>query len=185
MLVSKLQKYVYIVLAHVPWTHWALFGVLSMVLILFLLIRQKCSGYGAIALGISFFICLFILDTAVLIRYFGIMKHTTGYDLSLDFSRFFRKKGDGPAEIISNIIIFVPFGFFLSEYFSATKRYNTWRRIGFVALTAIGISLCIELLQFILKTGYFELMDLLMNSLGAVLGASVASLLRLLITKAR
>ena len=88
-------------------------GMLSLALTVILLIRKKCSVYGAIALGLAVFMGLFLLDTAVGIRYWGIMKHAAGHNLTLDFSRMFQKSGQGPVETLSNIAVFVPFGFFL------------------------------------------------------------------------
>ncbi len=48
---------------------------------------------NATALGVTVFMGLFLLDTAVGIRYLGIMRHTSGHNLTLDFSRIFQKSG--------------------------------------------------------------------------------------------
>ena len=139
--------------------------------------------YGAIAMGLTVFMGLFLLDTAVVIRYLGITPHTSGYNLTLDLSRIFRKSGQGPVETLSNIAVFVPFGFFLGEFLAeasvgssadpeaATKRLGAWRRVGRVTLVSLGLSLCIELLQLLLHVGFFELTDLVMNTVGAFGGA--------------
>lgn len=86
-------------------------GVLSLALTVILLILEKCSVYGAIALGLTVFMGLFVLDAAVVIRYLRVMPQTSGCNLKLDLSRILRKSGQGPAESISNIAFFVPFGF--------------------------------------------------------------------------
>ena len=142
--------------------------------------------YGAIALGLTVFMGLFLLDAAVVIRYLGITPHTSGYNLTLDLSRIFRKSGQGPAESISNIAAFVPFGFFLGEFLaeasavspagpeSTTTRLGAWRRIGRVALASFALSLCIELLQLLLHVGFFELTDLVMNTVGGVIGVLIS-----------
>ena len=153
-------------------------GVVSSALIVALLIRKKFSVYGAIALGLAVFMGLFLLDTAVGIRYLGIMKHWTGYDLTLDYSRMFQKSGEGPAEIFSNIAVFVPFGFFLGEWLASSNRTGSWRRVGLVTLAAFGLSLCIECLQLVLHVGFFEVTDLVMNTVGGVLGAWISVGLR-------
>ena len=145
-----------------------------------LLIRKKCSVYGAIALGLTVFMGLFLLDTAVGIRYLGIMKHAAGHDLTLDFSRMFRKSGQGPVETLSNIAVFVPFGFFLGEWLASSNRTGSWRRVGLVTLAAFGLSLCIECLQLVLKVGFFEVTDLVLNTVGGGVGAGVSLLVRLL-----
>ena len=166
------------ILSHIPWTHWAVMGVVSLALTVILLIRKKCSVYGAIALGLTVFMGLFLLDAAVGIRYWGIMKHAAGHDLTLDFSRMFRKSGQGALENISNIAIFVPFGIFLSEFLASAKQFSAGRRLGHATLAGFGLSLCIECLQLLLRVGFFELTDLVMNTLGSFIGAGLAVLFR-------
>lgn len=81
--------------------------------------------YGAIALGLTVFMGLFLLDTAVVIRYLGITPHGSGYNLTLEFSRLFRKSGQRHIESIANIAVFVPFGFFLAEFLASLNRTGT------------------------------------------------------------
>ena len=68
-------------------------GGVSLALTVILLIRKKCSVYGAIALGLTVFMGLFLLDAAVVIRYLGITPHSSGHNLTLDFARLFQKSG--------------------------------------------------------------------------------------------
>lgn len=173
---SALQSYVCGILAHVPWIHWAVMGVLSLFLMATLLIRKKCSTYGAIAFGLTVFVGLFLIDTAVVIRYYGLMNHAFGRNLTLDLTRMFQNDGEGPAETLANIAVFVPFGFFLTEYLAASKRFGAWHRIGYAALAAFGLSLCTESLQLILHVGFFELTDLVMNTAGGTVGACLSVL---------
>ena len=179
---SALQEYAHGILTHVPWPHWVVMGLLSLALTVILLIRKKCSVYGAIALGLTVFTGLVLLDTAVGIRYLGIMKHLSGHNLTLDFSRMFQKSGQGPAEMISNIAVFVPFGFFLGEWLASLNRTGSWLRVGLVTLASFGLSLCIECLQLVLKVGFFEVTDLVMNTAGGFIGAGLAILGRKLLS---
>lgn len=174
---TTLQSYTRIVLSHVPWEHWVVMAVVSLALTVIFLFRKKQSVYAAIALGLTFFVCLFMLDTAVVIRFLGAMKHASGYNLSLAFNRLFQVSGQGPAEFISNIAVFVPFGFFLAEFIASTKRFGSWRRIEGVALAAFGLSLCIECLQLVLHVGFFEVIDLVLNTMGGVIGAGLSLLI--------
>ena len=169
---STILSYTHGILSHIPWWHWAVMGVVSLALTVILLVRKNCPVYGAVAMGLTVFMGLFVLDAAVVIRYWGITPHTSGCNLTLDLSRLFRKTGQGPAESISNIAVFVPFGFFLGESLASLNRTGTgsWRRFGWVLLAAFGLSLCIECLQLFLKVGYFEVMDLGMNTLGGLIG---------------
>ena len=164
------------ILSHIPWMHWAVMGVVSLALTVILLIRKKCSVYGAIALGLTVFMGLFLLDTAVGIRYLGIVKHPSGHKLTLDFSRLFQKSGQGPVEALSNIAVFVPFGLFLGEWLASSNRTGSWRRVGLVTLAAFGLSLCIECLQLVLHVGFFEVTDLVLNTLGGFIGAVLSIL---------
>lgn len=89
------------------------------------------------------------------------------------------------AELLSNIVVFVPFGFFLSEFLSSTKTQSILKRFENVTFAAFGLSLCIEALQLLLQVGYFEMTDLIMNTVGAFIGAGVSILIRTAFGKAR
>lgn len=65
--------------------------------------------------------------------------------------------------LFGNVIIFVPFGFFLpmaSKYrsFFATVFYS------------FGLSLCVETFQLITRVGSFDVDDLLLNTIGGLVG---------------
>lgn len=65
--------------------------------------------------------------------------------------------------LFGNILIFVPFGFFLPM----ASRYLSF----FSTLYAgFGLSLCIEIFQFITRVGSFDVDDLLLNTIGGVTG---------------
>ena len=179
----SLLPYARVILSHVPWEHWGAMGVVSLTVMVILLIRKQYSVYGAVALGLTVFMGLFLLDTAVGIRYLGIMPQTSGYKLTLDFSRLFQKTGHGPAECLCNVAVFVPFGLFLSEFLASAKRLRPGRRLGLVTLAGFGLSLTIECLQLLLHVGFFELTDLVMNTLGAFIGAVLAWLGRTLLKR--
>ena len=60
------------------------------------------------------------------------------------------------------------------------NRTGSWRRVGLVTLAAFGLSLCIECLQLVLKVGYFEVTDLVMNTVGGgVVGLVAGGIVRL------
>ena len=76
----------------------------------------------------------------------------------------------GWTQIFSNLVAFIPFGFFLSEFLASTKSFSAGRRLGLVALAGFGLSLTIECLQLLLHVGFFELTDLVMKTVGGVGG---------------
>lgn len=176
MLYSDIYKYIHDILVQIPSLHWLVGGVLALAVSLFLLIVKKRSVYGSILLGITVFIGLLLLETAVVLRYCGIVHHATGYFNKLDLGRFL----DSVArkEVISNITVFVPFGFFLSEYLAAAKQYGVLRRLCCSALGAFLLSLIIEFLQIKLHVAFFDVTDLVMNTVGGFCGACLAALLR-------
>ena len=87
MSISALQSYARGIFSHIPWSHWVVIGGVSLALTVILLIRKRCSVYGATALGLTVFMGLFLLDAAVVIRYLGITPHSSGHNLTLDFAR--------------------------------------------------------------------------------------------------
>ena len=74
---------------------------------------------------------------------------------------------EGWEQVAANVAVFVPLGFLLGL------------RIGWRGLpVGAGFSLLIELLQLILHRGVFEFDDIFHNSLGALLGVTLAIRLR-------
>lgn len=63
-----------------------------------------------------------------------------------------------------NVLIFAPFGFLLP----AMRR--SLRRAGRVTLLGFFFSLTVETVQLLTRTGSFDVDDLLLNTLGALLG---------------
>ena len=65
--------------------------------------------------------------------------------------------------LFGNVLIFVPFGFFLPMGSRQRSFFGT-------AFYSFGLSLCVEVFQFITKVGSFDVDDILLNSLGAFFG---------------
>lgn len=72
--------------------------------------------------------------------------------------------------VIGNIVLFMPFGYFVSDYLKAHK-------ISHIFITSFIISLTAELIQF--KIGRtFDVDDILLNVLGAIIGFFVYRLVQ-------
>lgn len=166
---SAVMAYARNIVAHVPWAHWIVIGVLA--LVVFLLTLRKHTMYGSIMMGLAVFVGLSLLDAAVFIRYSGFFPHAAGISLNI-----FNWGEMRSIELLSNVAVFVPIGFFLSEFLVSTKRITAWRRIWHAVLTGFGLSLCIECLQLVLRVGFFEVTDLVMNTVGAYIGALLSAL---------
>lgn len=68
------------------------------------------------------------------------------------------------AFVIENILLFIPYGFLYRWNFRQTG--NVWRCLLLGAITSFGI----ELMQLVTGRGYFQIDDILTNTLGALLG---------------
>ena len=169
-----IQAYVRAFFPEIPAPHWIGMGVLALVLTVFLSLRRKYPLYGAVALGLTVLLGLFLLDGLVLIRRGGSLSgEGRGIDLAAEYRRLVSGNEEILFLILFNIAVFVPFGFTLAEFLSSAKRLAGWRCLKYTALTALGLSLCIEGLQLLLRAGMFELTDLVLNTAGAALGAAL------------
>jgi len=75
------------------------------------------------------------------------------------------------SEIIMNVVVFVPLGFLLS---CVSQKLKWWM----VLLIGFGISLSIELLQFVFKRGFSEVDDLTHNTLGCLIGIMIVAIIK-------
>lgn len=73
--------------------------------------------------------------------------------------------------IWGNIIGFIPFGLLLPVLFPKVKN------IILVLIITFLLSLCIEVIQLIFKVGCFDVDDLLLNTLGGLMGYVIFSIL--------
>ena len=149
-------------------------GAVSLIVTLCLIARKKTSAYGSIALGLAVFIGLFLLDALALNRLGIRHPHATGIDLGKEWQRLLHPDEELRMVMLFNLAAFVPFGFFLSEFISATRRLGWKRRLGIVALSSGALSLGIELFQLAFRVGMFEVSDWVLNTAGGMLGFFVA-----------
>lgn len=70
--------------------------------------------------------------------------------------------------IIGNIVVFIPIG--LLAPFLVLKKYEFWASFKASLLASFGISLMFEVIQLLTYFGSFDVDDLLLNTLGGVLG---------------
>ena len=67
------------------------------------------------------------------------------------------------ANLFGNILIFVPYGFFISM---AAVRRGFFKTLFY----SFGLSLCVEVVQLFTRVGSFDVDDILLNTIGGVLG---------------
>lgn len=85
-----------------------------------------------------------------------------GHNIELHFS-----------EVINNILIFIPAGVYLCLLF---KEMSLWKR----AILILAVSLALECAQYILAVGRFDITDIIMNTVGGVVGVGICSIIRVL-----
>lgn len=69
------------------------------------------------------------------------------------------------AYVIENILLFIPFGFLVP------KMWKRLRRIPVCVFAGFCLSLTIEITQLLTQRGHFQVDDILMNTIGAGVGA--------------
>ena len=82
----------------------------------------------------------------------------------------------GPVAVISNlfgnIVIFMPFGFLVPIL--GRKKRNFW----FTSLLSFALSLAVECIQLVTRTGCFDVDDIFLNTIGGMLGYLVYALVQ-------
>ena len=82
----------------------------------------------------------------------------------------------GPMAVISNlfgnIVIFMPFGFLIPIL--GRKKRNFW----FTSLLSFALSLAVECIQLVTRTGCFDVDDIFLNTIGGMLGYLVYALVQ-------
>ncbi|QAY70802.1 VanZ family protein [Xylanimonas protaetiae] len=82
--------------------------------------------------------------------------------------------GDGasqPVEVVTNLVLFVPFGIYLGVLAPA---WRWWKAAGVVA----GASLGLEVAQYVLGVGSADVTDLVVNAAGGLAGLGLLALVR-------
>lgn len=121
---------------------------------------------------------LFVLYIAFLVYFlifserYGRQPGSVDYSYNLlpfkEIQRFWRYRyqlGFGAVftNLAGNILIFVPFGFFL-------PMASKFRNMAMTVFLSFGLSLCVEMIQFMTRVGSFDVDDLILNTLGGLIG---------------
>lgn len=83
------------------------------------------------------------------------------------------RRGGLASNFLGNIILFIPVGFLLQLLIG--KKKGCW-----VILIGSGFSLLIELVQLLTHRGYFDLDDIMLNTLGTIMGIGLTRLIIIL-----
>lgn len=129
------------------------------------IINKKQKKLNIILLIITYSILLF-LTLFVRSKY-----DTYKYDFSFYLFEWFTKMFTSKVifiNLIGNLVLFMPLGFILS-----TINKGKIKRIILNIILGMGIIIVLELCQFITKRGVLDLMDILLNSTGLIIGVLV------------
>lgn len=124
---------------------------------------------------------IFIIETATVLSRSAIESKTLEQLISFDISTAWAISPgvygaiDTYTELAMNILMFMPFGYLLAKLSGGRK----WIVFGGSFL----ITLSIETLQLVLRRGFFELADILLNMTGAILGYAAYRVIRRLVAK--
>ena len=72
-----------------------------------------------------------------------------------------------------NILMFIPLGLYAANFM---KQFNFWKVLGVV----FGASLGIEILQYVFKRGVSDVDDLLLNTMGGIIGICIYLVIKVL-----
>lgn len=70
--------------------------------------------------------------------------------------------------IVTNLVLFMPMGIFASLLFE--KKIKNWRQF---TILLLGISVIVELIQFLTSTGLADIDDVILNALGALVSYAI------------
>lgn len=72
--------------------------------------------------------------------------------------------------IIANILVFIPLGFFISN----KNSKNVFKAL----IICLGVILSIEIIQLFFKIGFFDVDDIILNFIGSLLGVFISLFVR-------
>ena len=138
-----------------------------------------------IGIWIAFLIYLLVLCYVLFFGgMFGRTEHSGEYRYNLTlFQEIGRYYGIGIRfgrwwlfilNVIGNIVVFVPFGIFVPILFQRCKN------IILTLLLALQMSLTVELIQLVTQVGSFDVDDILLNTLGGLLGYLIWFIFRII-----
>ena len=166
-MIEELRQYCELLVNAIPFYVYE--GALSVlcigIVILFVINCKKAFRRISILLLIEYLFLIF--STTVFYR---TVKVERAYDYSFLWSY---SDPDLIVENIMNVVVFIPIGFLLGCVYNNTKWWMALSVGG-------GISVIIEMLQLISKTGFSELDDVMHNTLGCLLGYGIMTILRII-----
>lgn len=146
-------------------------------------------GIKGVRKGLGYSVGVLLVEYVILIYCSTVVFRSTGKNVTYDFTPFWSylayRDGREPkalVENLANVLVFFPVGILLggivnrswlsrlanpSEQQCRDAVKKTWL---VTVVVGLGISISIEVLQFVLKRGFSEVDDVMHNTLGCILG---------------
>ena len=144
---------------------WLLITAASGALCAALYKKGRIDGKSAVILPLLVLYLLLVLRLTLLNR-----PRNADYAYTLDFDRLIRALQKGKlrpmADQLWNVVLFVPLGFLLAALCEGKHTVHPF-------LMVVLASFTIEVTQFLTRRGVFELSDLVLNSLGGLIGVLI------------
>ncbi|MGI6254382.1 MAG: VanZ family protein [Acutalibacter sp.] len=118
-----------------------------------------------------FFLAAFLFKSRLGIRVWNLfpLRSVLEYLIGLDYVTGFRQemlRNFAWSNLLGNVVIFIPLGVYMALF---RKNGPLWKTVLIVA----AVSMAAEVLQVATKTGIGDIDDLLLNTLGGLLGALI------------
>lgn len=122
----------------------------------------------------KYLIIILVIYTALILR-FIVFKYPPGVTFSIANANLIPfktilaylsgepRRGVAIRNLLGNIVVLIPFGFLLASVYQKIK----WGRI---LLAGLLVGIILELLQAIFRSGILDIDDIILNSLGVVMG---------------
>ena len=130
------------------------------------------------AQGLRYATAFLLMEYVALLLYFTVfIRSATGerHLLLVPFWSYWAIAGGVKVlvqEHLMNVAVFVPIGLMLSF---VLKGVRWWK----VLIVGVAISVCVEVLQYVLMRGYGEVDDVIHNSLGCLTGIAVTKIFKM------
>ena len=95
--------------------------------------------------------------------------------VSLILGETWTREWQGRAYAVENILLYIPFGML-----GMGVNYYTRRRGIYVVLAGLLLSLAVEVAQYVTQMGYFQVDDLITNTLGTLLAVILCKFIQLI-----
>ena len=152
-------------------------GLGAFLVVLLLMMWRK-----GVAQGVRYASAFLLVEYIALLMYFTVFIRPEHGERELLLIPFWSYKAiaDGAKvliqEHIMNVAVFIPIGILLAIILKGVKWWK-------VLLAGMGVSLIVEVMQYIMMRGYCEIDDVIHNSIGCLIGYGLVLLCKMIVNQ--